>query len=149
MRAESLARLTEITGGNFNATYGDLQETRKPEYNMKYACGPMQELIDQYNKLIDDAQYEINGCHRMLDSKKLDMQKLIRENNRFLEGAGLKTSWKAYEQLLANERTKNERLQEELKKKHGFDELLVNGAKCAYEEYVASNSVFASPRPSQ
>lgn len=86
-----------VTGGNFNATYGDEQSTRSPEYNLKYATGPMQELVDQYNKLVDDSQYEINGLHRMLDSKILDMQKLIKENNKFLAGAGHKTSWRAYE----------------------------------------------------
>ena len=133
----TLERMKEITGGEFLATFGDEQETRKPEYNLKYATGPMRELVDQYNKLIDDAQYEINGLHRMLDSKKLDISKLVRENNRFLTGAGSKTSWKAYEQLLANERTTNERLQDHLAKKHGQDKLLIEGAKTAYEEYAA------------
>ena len=46
----------------------------------------------------------------MLDSKKLDMAKLVAENKRFLTNAAEKASWKAYEGQLANERTKNERL---------------------------------------
>ena len=54
---------------------------------MKYAVGPMLELIEQYNKLVDDAQYEINGLHTMLNSKNLDQTKLQRENNRFLSNA--------------------------------------------------------------
>ena len=52
------------------------------------------ELLEQYNKLVDDAKYEIDGLHRMLDSKKLDISKLMRENNKFLVNSGGKKSWK-------------------------------------------------------
>ena len=82
-----MKRMTEVTGGDFKATYGENQEKRSAEYNMKYAVGPMFELIEQYNKLVDDAQYEINGLHTMLNSKNLDQTKLQRENNRFLSNA--------------------------------------------------------------
>ena len=79
--------MMEVTDGHFKATFGEHQVTRNADYNMKYATGPMLELIEQYNKLVDDAQYEINGLHRMLDSKKLDINKLRKENNRFLGNA--------------------------------------------------------------
>ena len=65
------------------------------------------ELLEQYNKLVDDAKYEIEGLHRMLDSKKLDISKLMRENNKFLAASGEKYSWGKYEELLANERVAN------------------------------------------
>ena len=50
-----MARLEEKTGGNFMATFGEEQIRRKPEYNLTYSIGPAVELIEQYNKLVDDA----------------------------------------------------------------------------------------------
>ena len=47
--------MMEVTGGSFKATFGAEQITRNADYNMKYATGPMLELIEQYNKLVDDA----------------------------------------------------------------------------------------------
>ena len=46
----------------------------------------------------------------MLETKKLDIAKLKRENNKFLANSGGKTSWRQYESLLATERVMNERL---------------------------------------
>ena len=88
----------------------------------------MIELVQQYNKLVDDAQYEINGLHRMLDSKKLDISKLTKENNKFLSNAGGKLSWKQYESLLANERVTNERLYGALSRKNTTIKLLQEGS---------------------
>ena len=93
VRDETLKRMSEVVDGNFKATFGDEQITRKPEFNLNYATGPIQEMVEQYNRIVDDSQYEINGLHRMLDSKKLDISKLVRENTKFLTGAGDKTSW--------------------------------------------------------
>ena len=122
-----MRRMNEITGGKFLATFGEEQKTRKPEYNLKYATDPMQQLVEQYNKLVDDSQYEINGVHRMIDSKKLDTSMLNRETNKFLLGAGDKTSWNTYERCLANERTTNERLRELLKKRNDDATILKEG----------------------
>ena len=107
----------------------------------------MQELVDQYSKLVDDSQYEINGLHRMLDTKKLDISQLKKETNKFLGGAGDKTSWQAYESLLANERTANERLQEELMRKVTIEKLLIDGKESTYADYFAQNSIFGLKRP--
>ena len=53
----------------------------------------MYELVVQYDRLVDESQYEIDGLHRMLYSKKLDISKLVRENNKFLTRAGDKSSF--------------------------------------------------------
>lgn len=87
MRQQVFARLQECTGGKFEATFGEEQIIRNPEYNLKYATGPVIELVEQYNKLVDDANFEIDGLHRMLRNKKLDISKLSKENNKFLIGA--------------------------------------------------------------
>ena len=50
-----MKRLTECTKGNFDALHGEEQMKRKPEYNLRYCIGPATELLDQYNKLVDDA----------------------------------------------------------------------------------------------
>ena len=147
VKAETLKRMSKIVGGKFNATFGDEQIKRKPEYNLNYATGPMLELVDQYNKLVDDSQYEINGLHRMMDTKKLDISQLGKETVKFLKGAGDKTSWNAYECLLANERTTNERLQEQLKKKNDIATLLKEGQESTYQSYFAQNSIFGSLGP--
>ena len=41
-------------------------------------------MLDQYDKIVDDAKYEIDGLQKMLESKKLDVAKLVKENNKFL-----------------------------------------------------------------
>lgn len=60
---QTMKRLTECTKGNFDALHGEEQMKRKPEYNLRYCIGPATELLDQYNKLVDDAQFEINSLH--------------------------------------------------------------------------------------
>ena len=115
---EILARLSECTKGKFEARFGEEEMTRKAEYNLKYCSGPGMELLDQYNKLVDDAQYEINSCHGMLDTKKLDIAKIIQENNKFLAQSGSKRSWQQYESTLAVERVVNDRLINELAKSY-------------------------------
>ena len=124
---ETLSRLTECTKGKFEARFGDEDMKRKPEYNLNYCMGPAKELQDQYNKLVDDAQYEINSLHQMIDSKKLDIAKLIKENNKFLCSAGEKYSWKQYEKTLAVERVMNERLINQLVKHRNIDQLVTEG----------------------
>ncbi len=110
---------------------------------MKYCFGPALDLIESYNKMGDDAQYEIDEQHKMLASKKLDIAKLVKENNKFLAGAGSKSSWKAYEQRLANERITNKRLIENLNVNVEMEMLITEGRKCTYEEYKRSASNFA------
>ena len=53
------SRLLEVSGGEFNATFGSENIKRKPEHNLKYCITPVTDLIEQYNKLVDDAQAEI------------------------------------------------------------------------------------------
>ena len=108
--ASTMKRMKEINGGEFNATFGEFQEKRNPDYNLKYAVGPLIELLEQYNKFVDDSQYEINGLHTMLEAKDMDVSKLKKENTKFLANAGGKVSWQAYEGCLANERETNMRL---------------------------------------
>ena len=104
INAKTMERLMEVTGGEFNATFNDEDKPRNAMYNLKYASDPSGELIEQYNRLIDDTQNEINALHNMLSSKKLDKSKLLKENNKFLAASGEKYSWGKYEELLANER---------------------------------------------
>lgn len=68
--------MEEVNGGEFKARFGEEHELKTPQYNLKYAIGPVLELVEQYNRLVDDARYEIDGLHKMLDSKKLDKAKL-------------------------------------------------------------------------
>ena len=44
--SQTMKRLTECTGGKFEALHGEEQMTRKPEYNLKYCIGPATELLD-------------------------------------------------------------------------------------------------------
>ena len=82
----------------------------------------------------------------MLASKKLDIAKLVKENNKFLAGAGSKSSWIAYEQRLANERITNKRLIENLNLNVDMGDLIMEGRKCTYEEYKRSASNFAGDK---
>ena len=50
-----MERLTDCLEGKFDATFGDDQETRNAEFNLKYAAAPVIDMIEQYNKLVDDA----------------------------------------------------------------------------------------------
>ena len=88
-----MKRLEEKTNGVFAATFGVEQIPRKPQYNLDYMSIPIMELIQQYVKIVDDSQMEIDNLHRMLDSKRLDMTKLQQENNRSLALFGSKKSW--------------------------------------------------------
>ena len=71
-----MKRLKEATGDQFLALHGEDQLQRDAAYNLKYCTLPIRELLEQYNKLVDDSQVEIDGLHRMLDSKRLDISKL-------------------------------------------------------------------------
>ena len=130
INAKTMERLMEVTGGEFEATFNDEDKPRKAAYNLKYASDPSSELIEQYNRLIDDTQNEINALHNMLNSKKLDKAKLLKENNKFLAASGEKYSWHKYEQLLANERVAAERIQGLLLKKNSINKLLDEGLTC-------------------
>ena len=79
----------------------------------------------------------------MLESKKVDKMKLLKENNKFLAASGEKYSWHTYESMLANERVANQRLQAILLKKNNINTLLDEGAKCTYEEYLKKASHFS------
>ena len=80
----------------------------------------------------------------MLNSKKLDIAKLVKENNRFLAKANEKRSWRAYEKSLANERVTNTRLISELSKRHEIKDLVDDGQKWTYEEYKRAQSNFST-----
>lgn len=60
MHANTLKRMEEVTGGQFKATFDLEQVTKSAAYNLKYVTTPMVELVDQYNKLVDDSQHEID-----------------------------------------------------------------------------------------
>lgn len=137
--AETLKRLAECCKNNFDATFGDEQMKRKPEYNLNYCTGPAKDLFNQYNKLVDDAQYEVNNAHQMADSKKLDIAKLMIENNKFLATAGEKRSWKQYEKTLAIERVMNDRLLNSLVRDRKIDELIDEGKGSLYDGFVTDN----------
>ena len=124
---ETLKRLTECVKGKFEATFGEEDMKRKPSYNLNYCMGPPKELQQQYNKLVDDAQYEVNNLHQMIDSKKLDIAKLMNENNKYLAAAGAKRSWKQYEKTLAVERVMNDRLINQLVKHRTINDLVTEG----------------------
>ena len=121
---QTMERLKECNGGVFNALFNDESKPRKPEYNLKYAAGPSLDLINQYTRLVEDSQTEINGLHGMMSSKKLDKSKLLVDNNKFLAQYANKYSWGKYEEQLANERVTTERLTEMLLKKHNMNTLL-------------------------
>ena len=121
---QTMERLKECNGGVFKALFNGESKPRKPEYNVKYAAGPSLNLIDQYTKLVDDSQTDINRLHNTMNSKKLDKSKLLSDNNKFLAQFANKYSWGKYEELLANERITTERLTEMLLKKNNMDTLL-------------------------
>ena len=81
---------------------------------------------------MDDAQFEINSLHQMIDSKKLDIAKLVKENNKFLAASGSKKSWQQYEQSLAVERVVNTRLLDKLMKHKSIDDLISEGQESLY-----------------
>ena len=83
----------ERTRGNFTAKFGDEHTAMSKEFNLKYCVQPVTEMLEQYNKLVDDANLEIYETHRMLDAKQLDIAKLASENNKFLLAAADKQSW--------------------------------------------------------
>ena len=83
-------------------------------YNLKYCVFPCLDIIGQYVKIVEDSQKEIDGIHRMIESKKLDKTKLVQENNKSLVIFGNKKSLQQYETCLANERIINKRVLGEL-----------------------------------
>ena len=135
-----MERLVEVTDGVFDSLFND--QPREPEHNLKYASQPASDLIEQYTRIVDDSQTEIDALITMFESKKLDKSKLHRENNKFLAQIGGKTSWQQYECMLANERVTGERLQELLLKKNKIDVLLDEGRKCTYEDHMKKASNF-------
>ena len=70
----------------------------------------MSEYMTAIEKTID----ETDGLARMIDSKDLDIAQMKKQNQKFLEEFGEKTSWKKYEELLGKERVTNKRLFGEL-----------------------------------
>ena len=101
-------------------------------------AGPPAELIDQYNGIVDNVQYDINDQHHMANTKQMDSKKLHEENIKFLLKSKGKTSWDMYEHLLANERVTNERLVNVLReKKHTIKSLFTEGSKGTYDDFLA------------
>ena len=58
-----------------------------------YCCDPMFELIRQYTDFINKTQEDDEAVTRMLDAKDLDINKLKKENEKFLMLNGEKESW--------------------------------------------------------
>ena len=72
----------------------------------------------------------------MLDTKKLDIAKLIKENNKFLAQSGSKRSWQQYEKTLAVERVVNDRLINRLAQTHDVAELVEKGQTSNYADTI-------------
>ena len=58
-----------------------------------YCCEPLSELISEYNTFVEKTEADNEGVTRMLDAKDLDIDKLRKENEKFLDMNGGKESW--------------------------------------------------------
>ena len=127
MLEETMRRLREVTGDKFDTHFGEHHEVKSAEYNLKYCSGPIKELIEQYNQVVDLAQFEINEIHSMIGSQKLDLVNIEKENTRFLSQYKGRLAWDEYELQLAIERVKCQRLQDCLLQRVTLDHLVEEG----------------------
>lgn len=119
--AETERRIKEVTGGKFEAAFGYYEEKKTVKGNMKYIALPVQELIWQYNLIVDMAQDEVDVTQAFIKAKELDITRCKIDTNKFLsQNRGMK-AWDTYEVQLAQERVVNERLKTHILDKNGND----------------------------
>ena len=54
------------------------------EEDLKYCIDPLLGLTKQLSNLVEDSRTEIEGLHRMLENKNLDISKLSKENEKYI-----------------------------------------------------------------
>lgn len=138
---ETMKRLKEVTGGKFDAAFGDDHEQKSAEHNMRYIAGPVQTLLYQYNMIVDMAQNEIDETHAFVKARELDITSFKMESNKFLSQQRGKLAWDQYEVCLGQERVVNERLRTKILDRNGDNvkQLIKEGHKVAYDEYNAES----------
>ena len=92
---------------------------------------------------MEESRNEIDGLHRILESKQLDIAKLSSENDKFMQLNGGNRMWKEYELLLARERIVNRRLLAMFAEKNN-DDLLKEGRMNTYQEWLEQRAKISS-----
>ena len=118
------------------------------EENIKYCSEPYIQLISRYSVLVDESRVEIDGLNQVLEEHNMDIAKLSKENEKYVQLAGVgaaKRTWTQYEELLGLERIVNRK----------FLSMLAEASQANYEkkkprvtpsyrDYLLANSNFTS-----